>query len=230
MTHTSPRNDVAEARRRPRFNLRTPVPATFAGTPASVTNLSADGLGIEHSGPMKINAAGSIRIDSPENLADVAFRGRIRWSRLSKTADRDGRLLYHSGVQIEEASDASAGLLGRLIRAGGVADRDSLDRKRQAAAERLQARALAPVLLPRREIDDARSSQLHLIREAQMRLANQPESAQEWYNRAKYSMARRNLVAANGAPPYRRDVIVIWEYLGGKIDLDTITAALDGAE
>lgn len=229
MTHNSPRINVAEARRRPRFNLRTPVPATFAGTPASVTNLSAEGLGIEHPGAMKINAAGSIRIDSPENIAGVAFRARIRWSQLSNTADRGGKLLYHSGVEIEEASDASAGLLGRLIRAGGVADRDSLDRKRQAVSERLQARAAAPVLLPRREVDDTRSSQLHLIREAQLKLANQPESAQEWYNRAKYSMARRNLIAENGALPYRREVIVIWEYLGGKIDLDTITTVLDGA-
>lgn len=229
MTETTTSFDVCEVRRRPRFNLKCRIDATFSGLPATITNVSADGVGIQHAAPIRINSAGAIRIESEENVSGVAFRGRIRWSRLSRTANHEGKYLYSSGVEIEEASDAAAGLLGRLIRAFGERDRDSLLLKQKSAEEKAQARSAVPGLLPRSE-PAPKISPDHalLIREARTALENHPESAQEWYNRAKYSLVKRELIADIGRSiPYRREVIVIWEYLGGAIDLDVITNVID---
>jgi hypothetical protein len=221
--------DVQEVRRRPRFKLRGKLSATFSGQPATVTDISAEGLGLQHSAPIKINASGAIRIESEENLAGTSFRARIRWSRLSRTSTPEGKYLYTSGLEIEEASDAAAGLLGRLIRALGEPDRDSLQAKKKALQEKALARSSAPMVLsanpaaPKNGHDHAL-----LIRNASLDLANHPESAQEWYNRAKFSLAKRNLISdASQSSPYRREVIVIWEYLGGKVDLDVIARELD---
>jgi hypothetical protein len=231
MTEATTSADVQEARRKPRFNMRHAVPATFAGQPVTITNLSADGLGVIHASPIRIDAAGSIRIESAENFGGVSFRGRIRWSRLSRTANADGKYLYHSGLRIEDPSDAAFGLLGRLIRALGEADRDSLRRKLQVTEEKRQARNATPVLFHRPSTHDGMDQRMALIRDAQSRLANHPESAQEWYNRAKYSLVKRNLMRdEHGSIPFRREVIVIWEFLGGKIDLETIATVLDGSE
>lgn len=232
MTETTTSVDVQEARRKPRFNMRHAVHATFAGQPVTITNLSADGLGITHASPIRIDASGSIRIESAENSGGVSFRGRIRWSRLSRTANAEGKYLYHSGLRIEDSTDAVFGLLGRLIRALGVADRDSLQHKVRVAQEKAKARASSPILLSRPTVDRGFTPDHEaLIREAKAKLANHPDSAQEWYNRAKYSLVKRNLMRdENGSIPFRREVIVIWEFLGGKIDLDTIMTVLDAGE
>jgi len=220
---------ATEVRKRPRFNLRDKVEATFAGQPAVVTNISAEGIGMQHAAPLRINSAGSIRIESDENEAGVQFRGRVRWSRLSRTTNEEGKLLYNTGLQIEEASDAAAGLLGRLIRALGQRDDNSLQLKLKAAEEKAQARSTVPAMLqtssPAPKIN---ADHVLLIREAINVIANHPESAQEWYNRAKFSLAKRNPGGSESvAVPYRRDVIVIWEYLGGRIEPELITSVLD---
>lgn len=229
MTETTTSFDVCEVRRRPRFHLKCRMTATFSGLPATITDVSAEGIGLQHATPIRINSAGAIRIESEENVRGVTFRGRVRWSRLSRTANHEGKYLYSSGVEIEETSDAASGLLGRLIRAFGERDTNSMQLKKKAAAERAQARSLSPALLPRTEsVPRIAPDQALLIKEARVALENHPESAQEWYNRAKYSLVKRELIADIGRSiPYRREVIVIWEYLGGAIDLDVITSVIE---
>lgn len=229
MTEQTTPIEVSEGRRRPRFNMKRPIDATFAGQQATVTNISAEGLGLAHATPVKINSAGTIRIESEENTANAAFRGRVCWSRLSRTANAEGKYLYNSGLRIEDASDAAAGLLGRLIRAFGERDCNSLQLKQKTAEEKAASRASLPAMLHAAKPSGPKINpdQVLLVREARTILENHPESAQEWYNRAKYSLAKRNMLDESRPSPYRRDVIVIWEYLGGRIELDTITAVLD---
>jgi hypothetical protein len=222
--------DVREARQKPRFRLRSPLPATFSGLPVTVTNLSAGGLRIEHPSPIKVNAAGSIRIESADNTSGVAFRGRIRWSRLSKAGGDGGKFLYTSGVQIEDLGDAAAGLLGRLIRTFGERDPGSLELKRRIIEEKMQARASAPILMPPPPpaATAIRPDQALLIGEAHTALANRPEQFQHLYERAKKSLAARKLIEHESHPiPYRREAVAIWEYLEGKIDIDLVTMVLD---
>ena len=228
MTETIQPITVVESRKRPRFRMRTEIPATFSGADAIVTNLSAEGIALRHSLPIKVNSTGLIRIESEENTAGVSFRGRVRWSHISPTASTAGTFVFDTGIQIEDVTDAVGGLLGRLIRAFGERDTDSMQRKHDAALKRVQARSAPPPTpaapQPARTIT---KDQVLLIREAKAKLDSTPELAQELYERARQSLAKRE--ANDGASPTlnRREVLTIWEYLGCKIDFEIIVAVLD---
>lgn len=215
---------ATEARKRPRFRMCAEVHATFAGAPAAVINVSGEGLALRHEALIKVGSSGSIRIESAENSAGITFRGRVRWSHISRTPTAKGSLQYDSGIQIEDVNDAVAGLLGRLIRAHGEKDVDSLQRKQEAAERKAMNRATpSPVPAPRPPRTITRD-QILLIREACVKVTSSPDDAQRWYERARQSLERRETPVAG---PHRRDVLSVWEYLGGTIDPEIITAVLD---
>ena len=206
--------------------MRSEIPATFAGIPAIVINLSAEGIALRHESTIKVNSSGSIRIESEENTSGVSFRGRVRWSHMSRTATAAGKLQYDSGIEIEEVTDAVGGLLGRLIRAFGEKDTESMQRKQEAALKRVQDSSTpqAPPATPS-PAPTITKDQILLIREANLKLESSPDVAQEWYDRAKETFAKQEDRATPSL--YRREVIAVWQYLGGKIDLEVITAVLD---
>lgn len=219
--------EVSETRGRPRFNLEATVEAQFAGQPAIVRNLSANGIGLRHAAQVRVNSTVFVRIDAPENEIATQIRCRVVWSRLSSAGGGGrGRNLYDSGLLILDDAPAVAGLLGRLIRAYGVKDQDSLAAKRRVlearAKDRVNGMAQAPAVvsaLPRITPD-----QVLLIREAQELLATNPDAVAKWHDRAKQSLVRNGLVAPDAkSSPHRRDVLVIWEYLGGRLDLDVVS-------
>lgn len=223
--------EVREARHRPRFQLSKAIEALVAGNRATISTLSAGGMGIIHSSPLKIGSEVQIRINAPENDANVAFRGRTAWSRLSRHADPDGKYPYNSGICITDDSPAVAGLMGRLIRAYGTRQPSSLEAKRQALELKARSREHPIVLasttranvVPRITPDQAL-----MIQQARSILANNPEAAIKWYDRAKYSLVSRGIIASTErSTPYRREVLVVWEYLGGKLDLDLVSSILD---
>ncbi len=221
--------DVREARSRPRFSLLKPLDAMVANQRATICNLSAGGVGISHVVPFKIGSSVVIRITAPENDADVAFRGRLAWSRLSRVADSTGKYPYISGLTVDDDSPAVAGLLGRLIRAHGSREPGSLDAKRQALEQKAKSRGtLTATVTPASVAPRITSDQALMIQQARNILANNPDSAKKWYDRAKYSLANRGIIAsADRSAPYRREVLVVWEYLEGKLDLDVVSSILD---
>lgn len=226
MTETVQPITVVESRKRPRFKMRSEIPATFAGTTAIVTNLSAEGIAIRHSTPIKVNSSGLIRIESEENTAGVSFRGRVRWSHMAQSTTATGTFAFDSGIQIEDVTDAVGGLLGRLIRAFGERDTESMQNKQAAAAQKVKDHATPPA--PPADPAPSRTitrDQVLLIREASIKLQNEPDHAQELYDRGRQSLAKRE--ATDGASLHRREVITIWEYLGCKMDFEVIVAVLD---
>ncbi len=221
--------EVREARYRPRFQLSKAIEALVANNRATICNLSPGGIGITHSSPVKIGSDVLIKIGAPENEADVAFRGRLVWSRLSRTAEPNGKYPYNSGICVVDDSPAVAGLMGRLIRAHGARQPSSLDAKRQALEERARSRE-TPVSLTTstRVAPRITSDQALMIQQARNILANNPDAAIKWYDRAKYSLVNRGIIAsADRSTPYRREVLVVWEYLEGKLDLDLVSSILD---
>lgn len=232
MSQVDDTRSTEESRQRPRFLIRPRVPATFSGVPVSVLDLSATGLRVEHATPMRLSATGSIQLETEENSARVTCRGRVVWSRLSRVTDNNGKLLYQSGVRLEEVPDSVAGLFGRVIHLFGERDSQSIVAKRAVMAARASSRAshgtsIVPVKAASPKVrisaDDVRA-----IREAEETLKNDPHEAQQWVNRARYSTALRCMhESPEGMVPYPREVIVIWEYLGGRIELDAILTVLD---
>lgn len=221
--------DVTEARNRPRFALSRPIEALVANNRATIRDLSPGGIGVTHAAPVRIGSDVLIRVSAPENDGDVAIRGRLVWSRLSRTPDSSGKYPYNSGVAVADDSPAVAGLMGRLIRAHGIRQPASLDAKRQAFEQRLKSREtpitiatstrVAPRITPDQEM---------MIQQARDLLANNPEAAIKWHDRAKYSLVNRGIIAsAERSAPYRREVLVVWEYLEGRVDLDIVSALLD---
>lgn len=219
--------EVSETRGKSRFNVEAALEAQFAGQPAIVRNLSANGIGLRHAAQVRVSSTVSVRIDAPENEAATQIRCRVVWSRLSSAVGGGrGKNLYDSGLLILDDAPAVAGLLGRLIRAYGVKDADSLAAKRRLlearAKERANGVATSPAVvsaLPRITPD-----QVLLIREAQELLATNPDAVEKWHDRAKQSLVRKGLIAPGAkSSPHRRDVLVIWEYLGGRLDLDVVS-------
>lgn len=225
MTETIHPPAVVEARKRPRFRMRSEVHATFSGTPATVINVSAEGIALRHAKPIKVGSTGSIQIESEENTARVSFRGRVRWSHISKTASAAEGLVFDTGIQIEEVTDAVGGLLGRLIRAFGEIDTDSMQRKHEAAFQRLHKRSTPPP--EPKPAPTITRDQILLITEANTKLQSSPELIQEWNDRAKASLAKREATEGSAPTMNRREVLAIWEYLGRKIDFEIIIAVLD---
>lgn len=227
MSHTGDTGSVAEARQKPRFLMHPRVPATFSGVPVSVLDLSISGLKLEHAAPMRIATSGSIHLETEENPAHVTVRGRVVWSKLSCVADRQGKLLYQSGVRLDAVPDSVAGLFGRVIHLYGERDARSILTKRAVMAARTsrnisQSEGAADGRKERASVcitaDDVR-----MIRQAERMLKNNPDQASKWLNRARYSAAnRRTRETPDGPRSYPTDVIVIWEYLAGKVDLDVI--------
>lgn len=221
--------EVIETRGRTRFNLLTSIDAQFGGQPAIVRNLSAQGMGLRHAAQVRVSSTVSVRIDAPENEVATLIRCRVVWSRLSRVCDEHGKHFYDSGLLILDDSPAVAGLLGRLIRAYGVKDAESLEAKRRMLETRAKERANGPTLtrpapaaIPRVTPD-----QVLLIRQAQEILATNHEQAAKLHERAKQTLVELGMVSADAkSTPHRRDVLVVWAYLGGRLDLDVVSMIL----
>ena len=217
MLSTMRERAVTDLRRSRRFNVIHSVPAQFAGNAVEIVNLSVEGLRIRHATFVKIHTRGPVQVDNPENREIVALLGRVLWSRLSTVADATGKYLYVSGVLIENAAPV-AGALGCLIRFCATVDRDSMEKKWKAIEERAQRRtaAMTPATPELRVSRD----QLLLIREAREQLEANPEQIKEWCSRAKV------LASENGDEsqplPYPQDILAIWGYLGGHVELDQV--------
>lgn len=162
------------------------------------------------------------RLSFKQRKISVGAQGIIIWSRLSKTANRDGKLLYQSGIRIDEPAEALVTAIAALLRLSLIkSDPESLDRKRQRLEEKERARSAQPIvkhLHPKSPIDP---DQILLIQQARDKMKANPEEALKWYNRAKYAITAATGVAAPEII-YRDDVLAIWEYLERTIDLTTI--------
>ncbi|MFA6957549.1 MAG: PilZ domain-containing protein [Thermoanaerobaculia bacterium] len=218
--------DVIESRKEERFETIEMLEAQFGGRAAVIRNLSIRGIGLRHREQVKLSSVVEVRIESPENETAMQLRCRVAWSRLSRVADERGRPFYESGLLILDDSTAAARLMERLIRAHGVLDPESLEAKRRMLEKRAKERparpessSSVPSTIPRVTHDHARR-----IHEALEILEGDPESAARWHERAKQSLVSIGLLASTAdTAPHHRDVLVIWEYLGRTLDLDTVS-------
>ncbi|MCM2314226.1 MAG: PilZ domain-containing protein [Thermoanaerobaculia bacterium] len=227
-TSTAP-PEVSETRVRPRFNTLVNLEAQFAGQTAIVRNLSANGLGLRHVEQVKVSAPVSVRIYAPENELATQIRCRVVWSRLSSAGGGRGKGLYDTGLFILDGSPVVAGLVARLIHAYGVRDDDSLETKRRMLEARARERAggMAPSVAPTATMPPITPDQVLLIRAAQDLIASNPEAVTKWHDRARQSLEREGLIAPDAkSSHHRRDVLVVWEFLGRGLGLDVVSTIL----
>lgn len=213
--------DVRETRRDPRFIVTGNVSGFFGGIDVRLRDVARRGLQIEHAAPLKPGARA--RTGFRAGTTATSFAAVVVWSRLSTTAGENGKLLYRSGLKLDQDEDLQPLLdalrTGLLI----TADPESLDRKRRKIASRAATKQPAIKFLPQVFVAP---DQLLLIQQARDRLRSRPEEAIKWYNRGRYAMAEHHARLQDIEVSYREEVFAIWEYLERSLDLVTIARAL----
>ncbi len=217
--------NAEELRSFQRFVIDPPLRGSFAAADLTIDNLGERGVRVEHAAPLQLGSTSRLSIIMPATQEVVRIEARVVWSRLSGKPDANGKFLYRSGLRFDGDSDIIKAILTRMIEFRiARPDTASLERKRQALAERARARAAATAMKPiaKREAEIPADHVL-LVQQARARLLAHPEEAVKWYNRAKYVQTEtRDLVQH-----HRDEIVAIWEYLERTIDLAVISRVLD---
>ncbi len=123
---------ASELRSVERYIVDTPFSGSFGAASVCVLNIAIRGVFIEHAHPLRIRTAA--RLWFKRDDVTISVQGMVVWSHLSKTANDKGKLLYNSGILIEETAAFSAAI-ETLLRRGLIRrDTESLERKRQRLA------------------------------------------------------------------------------------------------
>ena len=207
--------EVKELRAAERYVFDTPLPGSFGASEVLIVNMGYGGVQIMHPLPIRIGSAGRLFF----RLADttVASSGRMVWSHLSKERDAKGKLVYRSGIRVEDADFAAA--VRSFVERGYIrSDSDSLERKKQRLIQKERERSDKHLVkaLPTESLS---GEQALLIQHARERLRANPGEAIRLYEQA------RTADAAKGVPD---DILAVWEYLERSIALATITKVFEG--
>jgi hypothetical protein len=219
--------DVTENRRALRHIALVPIRGFLSSWEVSIHDLAEGGFQIEHADPLKLAASSTITFDNPETYETMAFVVRVVWSRLSSNPNARGRLLYRSGLRIEQADEASRAALKRLIALAARPDTESLERKRRKKEELRRERSVKPAM---KIIHQSSLPAEHgaLIHQARKHLRANPVEAMRWYNRAKFSLTEEQVRAIQEMKiPHRDDVLAVWEYLQRRFPLAVIAKTFD---
>lgn len=218
-------SDVRDSRNAERFLIEPPMEALFGGAAIDIVDIAARGLRSEHSAPVRPGTSGLLSFRLPGQSQVVRVRAEVVWSRLSKKASPEGKLLYLTGLRLQEETEAMAVVIEDLVRAEkATRDRESLEKKRAkqvpGAARPRSGSDTVKVIRQHRRIDE---DTLLLVKQAWNYMKLNPVEANKWYNRAKFSMKEKN------APRlfHKDDVLAIWEYLERMVPVETIDWVLD---
>jgi len=218
--------ELRELRAGDRFVADERLAGTFGSTSITVVDLAEQGAQIEHAQPLRLGARG--RFFFRRGDISVSSTALVLWSHLSKRPNAEGKLLYRSGLRIEEEVEEFGTALRQLVRTGIChRDIDALDRKRRRIEEREQEKWGKPVMKMLRAENEIPADQALLIQHARERLSSHPDEAVKWYNRAKYALMEDGSPAAKEAIAHREDVVAVWEYLERSVDLGTIARVFD---
>lgn len=202
-----------------RYLLAPPLEGSFGATEVGILNLGLHGVQVQHLVPLKPGARGRLIAAIPGRERKIALQGTVVWSRLSKSPDAGGKLAYRSGIHFDESSNFPSDALDAL-EASGLArvDEEALQRKREALARKQQQRQQSHARASVQPGPEVPPEHVLLIQHALNQLRGNPQEAQKWYQRARFSPP-----VVDGKPiPYREDVIAIWEYLQRSIDIHVV--------
>jgi hypothetical protein len=215
---------VKDHRAADRFIVIEPLPGSFGGAAVTILNMAHQGVQIEHAQPLRLST--KARLWFKHGAVAASVQGTVLWSHLSRTPNEQGKLLYRSGVRIDEDMKPFRDAMEKLATNGLIRlDVESLERKRRRIEELERARTGAPTVTLMRGVEATiPSDQVLLIQQARERLQANPDEALKWYNRAKFSTTDETILH------HREDVLAVWEYLDRSVDLATILRVIDGVK
>lgn len=219
-------SEVRDTRSVMRFYLDPQLDGSFGNVAVVIADFGERGVQVEHPAPLKVGTLARLAFALPPDRLHIELSGVVVWSRLSQKANSHGKLLYRSGIRIEEHHEVARGALDRLVDSAiAHPAAASLETKKKMLADKERQRAAQPVMkqivVRKPEIDP---DQVLLIQHAHDQLKGHPDEAIKWYNRAKFSFSETGSTQLH----YREDILAIWEYLGRTIDIHVIAKVFEG--
>lgn len=215
--------DIRDLRTIERYVVVERLLGSFGAAGISVIDIAEQGAQIEHAQPLRLGSRGRLWFKRGE--VSASSHAMVIWSRLSEKPNDDGKLLYRSGVRLDEGETFAKAI--QALGEQGVIRRDteSLERKRRKFVEREQEKTVRPMVKMIRG-EDVPTDQALLVQHARERLQNDPEEALKWYNRARYAIVE-SAVPIAAEIRSREDVLAVWEYLERSIPLSTIVRVFE---
>ncbi len=215
--------DLRDLRAADRYVANERLVGSFGAASVVVIDLSDQGAQIEHPQPLRLALRG--RFWFRRGDISVSSQAIVMWSHLSQRPNSEGKLLYRTGLRIEEEIDGYYTALQRLVEQQIVhRDLEALNKKRKAAEDKLKSTRPAMKML-RTEVEIP-PDQVLLIQHARERLRMHPEEALKWYNRAKFALLEDGAAGAESVH-HREDVLAVWEYLERSVDIATIVRVFE---
>jgi hypothetical protein len=219
--------DVLDLRKAERHVALEPIKAYFGSWEVIIHDLSEGGFQIEHPDPLKLASSALLTFDNPKTFETIEFRVKVVWSRLSSTPNTRGRLLYRSGLRIEQADERNRTALRRLLSQVTRPDTESLDRKRKKLRTMAKEKATRPIIKFIRQTE-LPSDQVQMILQARKYLRSNPMEALRWYNRAKFSLNDEQIRAIDEMNiHFRDDVLAVWEYLERRLPIAIVSKVFE---
>jgi len=213
---------VRDHRGEDRFIVVEPLDGSFGAAAVAILNVAHQGVQIEHAQPLRLATRARLWFKREDVAASA--QGIVVWSHLSKKPNEKGKLLYRSGIRIEEEMTPFRDAIQSLVTSGMIRlDVESLERKRKRLEEMERDRASKPVVTMLR-MPEIPADLVLLIQQARERLRANPDESLKWYNRAKFSTTDETILH------HREDVLAVWEYLDRSVDLPTILRVIDSAK
>ena len=215
--------DIRDLRTIERYVVVERLLGSFGAAGISILDIAEQGAQIEHAQPLRLGARGRLWFKRGEVSASI--HAMVIWSRLSEKPNDEGKLLYRSGVRLDDGESFASAI--QALGEQGVIRRDteSLERKRRKFVEREQEKSVKPSV-KMIKVEDVPSDQALLVQHARERLQNDPEEARKWYNRARYAIVE-NAVPIAAEIRAREDVLAVWEYLERSVPLSTIVRVFE---
>ncbi len=218
--------DVHELRSYERYSLNERITGSFGSAEIHVVDIGEQGAQIEHAQPLRIATVARLWF----KRGDVALNAQalVMWSRLSKSPNQQGKLMYRSGVRIEDGVHEFALAIQELLERGVIQrDAESLERKRRIREEKAMAKNANPSMRMVPIDDDVPAHQVLLVEHARDRLRSNPDEAQKWYSRAYFAIRQGQSPLAAELTKYREDVLAVWEYLERSLPLSVIARVFE---
>ena len=216
--------DIKDLRAIERYVVAEPLVGSFGAAAISVVDIAEQGAQIVHPQPLRLGSRARLWFKRGDVAASV--HAIVIWSRVSQKPNDEGRLLYHSGLRIDDQAESFASAIQALADQNVIRrDTASLDRKRRKLIDREQERSGKPSvkILKTEEVP---SDQALLVQHARERLLADPDEARKWYNRARYAIVESSAPIAAEIRA-REDVLAVWEYLERSVPLSTIVRLFD---
>ena len=216
--------DIKDLRAVERYVVVEPLLGSFGAAGITVLDIAEQGAQIEHAQPLRLGARARFWFKRGDVASSV--HALVIWSRLSEKPNSEGKLLYRTGLRVEDAQESLAPAIQALGDHGVIRrDTESLDRKRRKFVEREHERTSKPQV-KMVKTEGVSADEALLIQHARERLQNDPEEARKWYNRARYTIVESSAPIAAEIRG-REDVLAVWEYLERSVPLSTIVRVFE---